>query len=129
MRIGTELMWAGGGFIGTKIMGNMLTPMLPIAPETQPMMRIGIKAITAYLTAWGFEVMVGKAVFMPVFLGGAMAAVEDIVKTFITPAFPMLADDLDIYPPLVGAYPALPPGEEELVGGHDYDMMETEVEV
>lgn len=119
MAIGTELMWAGAGFIGTKVVGNFVTPMLGPA-IAGPGMRIAIKAGVAYLVAWGGEMMMGRRFFMPLFLGGSAEVLQDIVSTYLKPMFPMLgADEYDMtaYPelsayPSLSAYPELEMGQE-----------------
>lgn len=122
-------MWAGAGYMATKVTGNFIAPMLPMAPENQPMMRIAIKAGTAYLAAWAGEVLMGqRRVFMPMFLGGAMSAVEDVIKTYVAPTFPMLADDLDIYPPLVGSGAYVSPDTELLGHGMEFEGAVEETE-
>ena len=45
----------------------------------------------AYLATWIAEQMMGRRVFTPVFLGGAVEGVQDVVRTYIAPAFPALA--------------------------------------
>lgn len=84
----TDTLWAGAGFIGTKFVGNMVMPMIGV---TQPIARIGVKAGLAYVTAWGVEMMMGRGVFTPVFLGGMAEVIQDTVRNFISPMFPALA--------------------------------------
>jgi hypothetical protein len=60
-------------------------------------MRIGIKFGVAYLSAWGLEMMLGRRVFTPAFVGGSLDAIQDAVKTFIAPTFPQLAEPLSVY--------------------------------
>lgn len=108
-----DLAFAGVGFVGTKLTGNFvnqfIAPMLGGVGD-QPLMRMAVKAGTAYLFAWGWEVMMrDKRNFTPIFLGGAMSVVEDIIATYIAPTFPMLAgDNYGVYPhQAMGVYPQL----------------------
>jgi hypothetical protein len=60
-------------------------------------MRIGVKLVVAYISAWGLSSFMGARVFTPAMLGGSIEAIQDAVKTFIAPTFPMLADPLEVY--------------------------------
>ena len=62
-----DVLWAGGGFIGTKFVGNMVMPAIGV---TQPLARIAVKAGLAYGTAWGLSMMLGQRLFTPLLLGG-----------------------------------------------------------
>lgn len=75
----------------TKVVGNMVTPMVAGIAGDQPLMRIAVKIGVAYLSAWGLASFMGQRVFMPAMLGGSIEAIQDAVKTFIAPTFPMLA--------------------------------------
>ena len=109
-----QVLWAGGGFIGTKFVGNMVMPMIGV---TQPMARIAVKGGLAYGTAWGLSMLLGdRRVFMPLFLGGMAEVIQDVVRTYISPMIPALAAaeyPLEAYPEMgqlpeyaeVGAYP------------------------
>lgn len=110
-----DVLWAGGGFIGTKFVGNMVMPMIGV---TQPMARIAVKGGLAYGTAWGLSMVLGdRRVFLPLFLGGMAEVIQDIVRTYISPMIPALAAaeyPLEVYPEMgqlpeyaesMGAYP------------------------
>lgn len=110
-----DVLWAGGGFIGTKFVGNMMMPMIGV---TQPGARILVKAGLAYGTAWGLSMVLGdKRVFLPLLLGGMAEVIQDTVRTYISPMFPALAAaeyPLEAYPEMgqlpeyaetMGAYP------------------------
>jgi hypothetical protein len=99
----------------TKVVGNMVSPMVSGIAGDQPIMRIGVKFLVAYISAWGLSNFMGSRVFMPAMLGGSIEAIQDAVKTFIAPTFPMLAanyEPLDAYyeprylpaPGMVGEY-------------------------
>jgi len=60
-------------------------------------MRIGIKFGVAYIAAWGLEMMLGKRVFTPAFVGGSLDAIQDVIKTYVAPTFPQLGDPLALY--------------------------------
>lgn len=122
-----DVLWAGGGFIGTKFVGNMVMPMIGV---TQPGARILVKGGLAYGTAWGLSMMLGdRRVFLPLFLGGMAEVIQDVVRTYISPFVPALAAaeyPMEAYPVLgqerydyeyqipgaVGAYPEI--GQEEM---------------
>lgn len=87
-----ELGVSAVGYIGTKLVGNYATPFLPAGMGQQPIVRIMVKGGLAYLVAWGGEKLLGRRYFMPLFLGGALEAVQDLVKTFLAPSFPALGD-------------------------------------
>lgn len=90
--IAGELGWAAAGYMGSKVVGNVLTPMVAGFVGDQPVMRIGVKLGVAYLTAWGLSSFMGSRVFIPAMIGGSIGALQDAVATFIAPTFPMLAD-------------------------------------
>lgn len=90
--IAGELGWAAAGYMGSKVVGNFVTPMVAGMVGDQPIMRIGLKLGVAYLTAWGLSNFMGSRVFIPAMLGGSISALQDAVSTFIAPTFPMLAD-------------------------------------
>lgn len=98
--IAGDLGWAAAGFMTTKVVGNMAAPMLAGIGGDQPLIRIAMKLGVAYLSAWGLESFVGRRVFVPAMIGGSLEAIQDAVKTFIAPTFPMLAanyEPLEIY--------------------------------
>lgn len=99
--IAGELGWAAAGFMTTKVVGNMVTPMVSGIAGDQPIMRIAVKVGVAYLSAWGLASFMGQRVFMPAMLGGSIEAIQDAIKTFIAPTFPMLAAN---YEPLEAYY-------------------------
>lgn len=118
-----DVLWAGGGFIGTKFVGNMVMPMIGV---TQPGARILVKGGLAYGTAWGLSFLLGdKRVFLPLLLGGMAEVIQDTVRTYISPMFPALAAaeyPLEVYPEMgqlpeyadsMGAYPEVL-GQEEV---------------
>jgi len=87
-----ELGWGAAGFMSTKIVGNLASPMLSgIGGMDSPIMRVALKVGIAYVSAWGLSNFFGQKVFIPAMLGGSMEAIQDAVKTFIAPTFPMLA--------------------------------------
>jgi hypothetical protein len=66
----------------------------------QPIFRIAVKLGVAYISAWGLSSFMGQRVFMPAMIGGSLEAIQDAIKTFIAPTFPMLAanyEPLQIY--------------------------------
>ena len=73
----------------------MVTPMIAGIAGDQPIMRIGIKVLVAYMSAWGLASFMGQRVFMPAMLGGSIEAIQDAIKTFIAPTFPMLAENYE----------------------------------
>ncbi len=98
--IANDIGWAAAGFMSTKVVGNMVSPMIAGAIGDQPIVRIGLKLGVAYLSAWGLSSFMGSRVFMPAMLGGSLEAIQDAVKTFIAPTFPMLAanyEPLELY--------------------------------
>jgi hypothetical protein len=99
--IAGELGWAAAGFMTTKVVGNMVTPMVAGIAGTSDISRIGIKIAVAYLSAWGLASFMGQRVFMPAMLGGSIEAIQDAIRTFIAPTFPMLAAN---YEPLEAYY-------------------------
>jgi len=107
-QVGTTLLpnlgWATAGFMTTKFVGNMVTPMLAgfglPGNGAQPLIRIGTKLGIAYLASWLLEFGFGKKVFVPAFVGGSLEVGQDIVNTYITPFFPTLGayqDPLEVY--------------------------------
>lgn len=121
--VAMQVLWAGGGFIGTKFVGNMVMPMIGV---TQPGARILVKGGLAYGTAWGLSFLLGdKRVFLPLLLGGMAEVIQDTVRTYISPMFPALAAaeyPLEVYPEMgqlpeyadsMGAYPEVL-GQEEV---------------
>lgn len=110
-----ELGWGAAGFMATKVVGNFVTPMVSGFVGDQPVMKIGVKLGVAYLAAWGLSSFMGQRVFVPAMLGGSMDAIQEAVKTFIAPSFPMLAD----YGAMESYYEPtrlLPPGMGEYMG-------------
>lgn len=110
--LAVDLAYAGVGFMGSKLAGNFVTPMLGDMGAGQPLVRMAIKGATAYGVAWAWEVMMrDRAAFTPMFLGGAMSVVEDLVQTYIAPFFPTLLADysgMGVYPGSdLGVYPQL----------------------
>lgn len=98
--IAGDLGWSAAGFMTTKVVGNMVTPMITGMVGDQPIFRIAVKLGVAYISAWGLSSFMGSRVFMPAMIGGSLEAVQDAVKTFIAPTFPMLAanyEPLQIY--------------------------------
>jgi hypothetical protein len=88
-------------------------------------MRIGVKFGVAYLSAWLLEMVMGKRVFIPAFVGGSLDGVQDVIKTFIAPTFPALAEEpLQVYYEPTGMLPA--PGVSEYYQpsmSEDYDTL------
>lgn len=123
-----EIGWGTAGFLTTKVVGNLAAPMLGGLGGDQPVIRIGIKFGIAYVSAWALSSFMGSRVFMPAMLGGSIEAIQDAVKSFIAPTFPMLAAN---YEPLGTYYePAfLPPsrgGLAEYMGdglSPDHDVL------
>ena len=100
-QVGTSLLpnlgWAVAGFSVTKMVGNVVTPMLTgfgltTAPGTQPLVRIGTKLGIAYLGAWLLGFGFGRRVFVPAFVGGSLEVIQDIAATYIAPYFPTLGN-------------------------------------
>jgi len=92
--------WVTAGFMATRVVGNMVTPMLGGLTMGQPIMRMATKLGVAYLGAWLLEMGFGKRVFTYAFVGGSMEVVQDFAKTFIAPMFPMLGayqEPLEVY--------------------------------
>jgi len=89
--IAGDLGWAAAGFMSTKVVGNMVTPMIAGVVGTNDMIRIGVKLGVAYVSAWGLSSFMGGKVFVPAMIGGSLEAIQDAIKTFIAPTFPMLA--------------------------------------
>jgi hypothetical protein len=85
----------------TKIVGNAAAPLFAGIGGDQPIMRVGIKLIVAYFSAWGLSSFMGQRIFVPAMIGGSIEAIQDAVKTFIAPTFPMLAEN---YEPLETYY-------------------------
>ncbi len=125
--IASDLGWAAAGFMSTKIVGNMTAPMLAGMGGDQPVIRVGLKLGIAYLSAWALSSFMGSRVFMPAMLGGSIEAIQDAVKTFIAPTFPMLAanyEPLELYYEPRGMLPG--PGMAEYMGdglSPDHDVI------
>lgn len=103
-RVTTGFLWdAGyvtGGFIGTRIFGNMILPMVPQV-QTFPFMRILGKGVTAWLVGWGGGMMLGRRAGNLLMVGGFVDVLDDAVKTYVAPFMPMLGqNDLGVYPQL-----------------------------
>lgn len=103
-RVGTHLMpqlgWATAGFMSTRIVGNMITPLLGGLTMGQPLVRMGTKLGVAYLAAWMLEFVGGRHVFTPAFIGGSIEVIQDFAKTFIAPMIPALGayqEPLEVY--------------------------------
>ncbi len=86
-----DLGWSAAGFMTTKVVGNMVTPMIAGVVGDQPIVRIGVKLGVAYVSAWALSSFMGSRVFMPAMIGGSLEAIQDAIRTFIAPTFPMLA--------------------------------------
>lgn len=87
-----DLGWGAAGFMTTKVVGNFVNPMIAGMVGDQPIMKIGVKLGVAYLSAWALSNFIGAKVFAPAMLGGSMDAIQEAVRVFIAPTFPMLAD-------------------------------------
>jgi hypothetical protein len=110
--IAGDLGWAAAGFMSTKVVGNMVTPMIAGVVGTNDIIRIGIKLGVAYVSAWSLSSFMGQRVFMPAMVGGSLEAIQDAIKTFIAPTFPMLAanyEPLQLYYEQPRNVPALRP--------------------
>jgi len=87
-----QLVPVTAGFIATKFVGNMVSPMLAqfMPGNGGPFLRILSKFGIAYLTAWGAEQFMGRRFFMPVMLGGSLEGIQDFFGEFVAPMFPAL---------------------------------------
>jgi hypothetical protein len=95
----------------------MAAPMLAGVGGDQPIIRVALKLGVAYASAWGLSNFMGSRVFMPAMLGGSIEAIQDAIKTFIAPTFPMLAanyEPLELYYEPRGYLPT--PGMAEYMG-------------
>ena len=95
-----HILWAGAGFIGTKFAGNMIAPAIGM---TQPIMRMGIKTVIA-MAGGRFIVsrFAGRTAGENFMVGGLVEVISDVVKTYLAPSVPALAQydeplELDSY--------------------------------
>lgn len=90
-----DAVYVTGGFIGTKIAANAVLPMIGIS---QPIVRVGVKAVIAGALGWAGKRFLGGSAGQFLLIGGLVEAVNDAVQTYVTPYVPALA---------VGSYPSL----------------------
>jgi hypothetical protein len=95
----TDAAYAGAGLIGTKFVVGAILPAIGIPVAGAPSITtIFAKGAAAYVVAWGGEKFIGSHTFMPLFLGGAMSAIQDLITLYLVPSFPGLAaDELQAY--------------------------------
>jgi len=96
------------GFIGNKMLANMVLPMIGVQ---QPMFRIGSKVVLAGVLGWAGKAVLGASAGQYLALGGMVEAVNDAVQTYVTPMFPALSvssyPELSYYGNEMSAYPGL----------------------
>lgn len=97
-----------GGFVGTKLVGNWVLPMIPQV-QTMPILRILGKGVLAWAVGWGAGTLLGRRAGQLFMLGGFVEVLDDAIKTYVGPFIPALS----AYPEL-SAYPQL------AAQGYDY---------
>lgn len=103
-----DALYVGGGFVATKVVGNMVFPMIPMTQQF-PSVRILGKAATAWLVGWGGSMILGRRAGSLLMVGGFVDAVDDAIRTYLGPFLPALA-----------AYPELSSYPQLSANGYDY---------
>jgi len=102
----TDILWAAGGYVGTKFVGNMVTPAIGI---TSPIARMAVKGGIAYIGGnFLISRFAGRRAGEMFMVGGLVEVIGDAVKTWLAPSIPALAayqEPLEVSD--VGAYPEL----------------------
>ena len=101
-----DVLYAGIGYMGTKFAVGAALPAIGISASPPSMTGIAAKFGVAYGVAWLGEKFIGANRFQPMFIGGVVSAIQDIVTLYIAPSIPALAGPYDL-----GAYyrpPSLP---------------------
>lgn len=102
-----DAVYITGGFIGTKMAANYVLPMIGVS---QPIVRIGVKAVLAGVVGMAGKAVLGKSAGQYLMIGGLVEAVNDAIQTFVAPYVPQLA--MSNYPELsaytdMGSYASL----------------------
>jgi hypothetical protein len=93
-----DALYAGMGYVGTKFAVGAVLPAVNISATPPSLTSIFAKFGVAYGVAYLFERFVGRGKFTPIFLGGAMSGIQDVVALYIAPSIPALAaNDLSSY--------------------------------
>jgi len=105
-----DVMYAAVGYMGTKFAVGAVLPAIGIAASPPSLTGIAAKFGVAYGVAFLGEKFIGSGKFQPIFIGGVVSAIQDIVTLYIAPSVPALAG--------VGAYyrPSLPSPRMSLPG-------------
>lgn len=102
-----DAVYVTGGFIATKVAANAVLPMIGVS---QPIVRVGVKAVLAGALGWAGKRFLGGNAGQFLLIGGLVEAVNDAVQTYVTPYVPALS--VSSYPQLssyvdMSAYPDL----------------------
>ena len=97
-----DVLYAGIGYMGTKFAVGAVLPAIGISASPPSLTGIAAKFGVAYGVAFLGEKFIGSGKFQPIFIGGVVSAIQDIVTLYIAPSVPALAG--------MGAYsrPSLP---------------------
>lgn len=110
-----DAVYVTGGFIGTKLAANFVLPMIGVS---QPIVRIGVKAVLAGAMGYLGKRFLGNSAGQYLLIGGLVETVNDAVQTYVSPYVPALSvgsypelsynggDYMGVYPGM-GAYPDL----------------------
>lgn len=90
-----DAVYVTGGFIGTKLAANFVLPMIGVS---QPIVRIGVKAVLAGAMGYLGKRFLGNSAGQYLLIGGLVETVNDAVQTYVSPYVPALS---------VGSYPEL----------------------
>jgi len=104
-----DVMFAAVGYMGTKFAVGAVLPAIGIAANPPSLTGIAAKMGVAYGVAFLGEKFIGSGKFQPIFIGGVVSAIQDIVTLYIAPSVPALG---------MGAYyrPSLPSPRLSLPG-------------
>ena len=104
-----DILYAGIGYMGTKFAVGAVLPAIGISANPPSLTGIAAKIGVAYGVAFLGEKFIGSGKFQPLFIGGVVSAIQDIVTLYIAPSVPALG---------MGAYyrPSLPSPRMTLPG-------------
>lgn len=104
-----DVLYAGIGYMGTKFAVGAVLPAIGISANPPSLTGIAAKFGVAYGVAFLGEKFIGSGKFQPIFIGGVVSAIQDIVALYIAPSVPALG---------MGAYyrPSLPAPRMSLPG-------------
>ena len=94
-----DVLYAAVGYMGTKFAVGAVLPAIGISASPPSMTGIFAKVGVAYGVAWAGEKFIGSGKFQPIFIGGVVSAIQDVVTLYIAPSVPALAGIGSYYRP------------------------------